>query len=106
MLEDLGYHTLQASSPAEAIRIAEKNPGLIQLLLTDVVMPEMNGKELSEKIKKYCPGINCLFMSGYTNEIIAHQGVLEEGVFFIEKPFSMYEMAAKVRQALTGDHLN
>ena len=70
------------------------------LLITDVVMPEMNGRDLAERLQSRYPGMKCLFMSGYTADVIAHQGVLDEGVNFIQKPFSMKDLAAKVREAL------
>jgi FixJ family two-component response regulator len=68
--------------------------------MTDVVMPEMNGRDLAEQITTLNPDIPLLFMSGYTANVIAHQGVLDDGVAFIQKPFSMAEMTAKVRELL------
>ncbi len=100
MLEKLGYTVLAASSPAEAVRVAEAPPGAIHLLMTDVVMPEANGRELAENLLSIHPGIKCLFMSGYTADVIAHRGMLDEGVHFVQKPFSKAELAAKVREAL------
>jgi two-component system, cell cycle sensor histidine kinase and response regulator CckA len=103
ILEDLGYTALLANSPKQALRLAGKSAGEIDLLLTDVVLPEMNGKELSHLVAEVCPGIRTLFMSGYTADVIAHRGVLEEGVDFIQKPFSRENMAIKIRQALGND---
>jgi len=100
MLQMLGYSVLTASTPEEAIRLARKHTGPVHLLMTDVVMPEMNGRDLSEKITAIHPGIRLLFMSGYTADIIAHQGVLDDGVAFIQKPFSMADMAVKLREVL------
>ena len=100
MLGNLGYQVLTATLPDEAIRLAEKHAGTIDLLLTDVVMPEMNGRDLSKRLTTLIPNLKCLFMSGYTANVIAHQGVLDEGVHFIQKPFSMKELATKVREAL------
>lgn len=100
MLEDLGYRVLSAGTPTEAIRLAEANPGEIDLLMTDVVMPEMNGRELERRIRLVNPDIRCLFMSGYTSDVISHHGVLEEGVSFIQKPFAMKNLAVKVSEAL------
>ena len=100
MLERLGYSVLAAGTPGEAMRLAGAYSGQIHLLATDVIMPEMNGRELSARLLESRPGIKCLFMSGYTANIIANQGVLEEGVSFIQKPFSKNELAAKVREAL------
>ena len=75
------------------------------LLLTDVVMPEMNSKELSEILLKANPELKLLFMSGYTDEAIAHHGVLEEGVNFIQKPFSQKDIATKLREALAQNNV-
>ena len=76
------------------------HPGDIHLLVTDVVMPEMNGRDLARKILSLYPGIKRLFMSGYTADVIVHQGVLDEGVHFISKPFSVKGLADKVRETL------
>jgi two-component system, cell cycle sensor histidine kinase and response regulator CckA len=100
MLEQQGYQVLAAATPGEAIRLAEEHPGAIHLLITDVVMPEMNGRDLAKKILSCYPGIRRLFMSGYTADMIAHQGVLDEGVWFIQKPFSRKDLLAKVREVL------
>ncbi len=99
-LERLGYTVLAASTPREAIRIVSEFSGQIHLLATDVIMPEMNGHELAEQLVESRPEMKHLFMSGYTANIIASQGVLKEGVTFIQKPFSKNELAAKVREAL------
>jgi two-component system cell cycle sensor histidine kinase/response regulator CckA len=100
MLERLGYTVLAASTPSEAIRLAGEHVDVIRLVLTDVVMPEMNGKELAEKLRSIHPSLKCLYMSGYTAEVIAHHGVLDKGVSMIQKPFSLGDLAAKVRDAL------
>jgi two-component system, cell cycle sensor histidine kinase and response regulator CckA len=100
MLERFGYTVLAAVSPKEAIRKAKEHQGAIHLLITDVVMPGMNGRDLAQNIMNLYPDMRCLFMSGYTADIIAHQGVLNEGVHFIQKPFSMSKLADKVREAL------
>jgi two-component system cell cycle sensor histidine kinase/response regulator CckA len=100
MLKSLDYSVIAASTPGEAINLAEKNPDEIDLLITDVVMPEMNGKELSEKLQTVCSGLKTLYMSGYTADVIAQRGVLDEGVFFIPKPLSKKELAVKVRELL------
>jgi two-component system cell cycle sensor histidine kinase/response regulator CckA len=100
MLERLGYTVLSAGTPAEALRQAKVHAGEIQLLVTDVIMPEMNGRELAKLIRDITPGLKCLFTSGYTANLIAHNGVLEEGVNFLQKPFSINDLASKVRQAL------
>jgi len=101
MLENLGYGVLTANSPGEAARLAEEYSGDIHLLLTDVVMPEMNGRDLADQLSGFYPAIKVLFMSGYTTNVIAHHGILEEGVHFIQKPFSIKDLAAKVHEALT-----
>ena len=98
-----GYSVLAASSPGEAIRLAEEFAGVISLLVTDVVMPEMNGRDLAGTFSSLYPQAKCLFMSGYTADVIAHQGVLEKGVFFIQKPFSAKGIAAIVRNVLDSD---
>jgi two-component system, cell cycle sensor histidine kinase and response regulator CckA len=100
MLERLGYAVVTAGSPGEAMRIAEGHPGPLHLLLTDIVMPEMNGRELADRLSGFHPGLRRLYMSGYTSNVIAHHGVLEEGVNFINKPFSMKELADKIREVL------
>ena len=100
MLEKLGYRALKASTPGEAIRIAKEHAGEIHLLITDVVMPEMNGRDLARVLLSLYPNLKRLFMSGYTANVIAHQGVLDEGVNFIQKPFTRELLGIKVRKAL------
>ena len=82
------------------IRLAGENGGEIRLLLTDMIMPKMNGRDLAQEITTLCPKIKCLFMSGYTTDVIAHHGILDEGTHFIQKPFSIRDMATKVRKVL------
>ena len=96
----LGYHVLAARGADQALRLAGEYTGKIDLLLTDVVMPNMNGKELSERIIAIRPDLKCLYMSGYTADVIAHQGILDEGLQFISKPFSLKDLAAKLREAI------
>ncbi|PKN61329.1 MAG: hypothetical protein CVU57_29945 [Deltaproteobacteria bacterium HGW-Deltaproteobacteria-15] len=100
ILNRLGYTVLSARTPSHALRLAGEHTGDIQLLITDVVMPEMNGKELADRIVSIKPGLKCLYMSGYTANVIAHHGFLDEGVHFINKPFSLRDLAAKVREVL------
>ena len=100
MLERLGYTVLKAHTPVEAIRLAEEHIGQISLLVTDVVMPGMNGRDLAKILLSRYPKLKRLFMSGYTANVIAHHGVLDEGVYFIQKPFSIQSLAIKVREAL------
>lgn len=102
MLESYGYRILTASTPGEARHVANEHTGEIHLLITDVVMPEMNGQDLLNAINQIYPEIPGLFMSGYSGDVIAHHGVLDEGVNFIQKPFSKHALAAKVRQVLNG----
>jgi PAS domain S-box-containing protein len=102
ILKRLGYTVLAAGSPDKAIRLARDHVGVIALLLTDVVMPGMNGRDLAQKLVYLYPHLKRLFMSGYTADIIAQSGVLDEGVHFIQKPFSLTGLAAKVREALDG----
>jgi PAS domain S-box-containing protein len=100
MLERKGYSVLPAATPADALGIANASGGKIDLLMTDVVMPEMNGRDLAEKVTKIFPDIKLLFMSGYAADVITHQGVLEEGVAFMQKPFATNELAKKIREVL------
>ena len=100
ILSRCNYNVLLAKSPSEALKVAQAYSGKISLLITDVVMPEMNGRELADQLKLFCPGIKCLFMSGYTANVIAHRGVLDEGVAFIQKPFSTKGLASKVMEVL------
>jgi PAS domain S-box-containing protein len=103
MLESMGYAIIAAATPGEAIRLAREHTGRIDLLMTDVVMPEMNGRELAVNLMSIYPDIRRLFMSGYTANVIAHQGVLDQGVHFIQKPFSMQVLSAKIREALNRE---
>lgn len=100
MLERLGYIVLAASTPGEACRLAREFAGEIHLLMTDVVMPEMNGRDLAKNLLTLYPNLNRLFMSGYTANVITHHGVLDEGVHFIQKPFSKNALATKIREAI------
>jgi PAS domain S-box-containing protein len=103
MLKRQGYTVLAADLPGEAIRMAGRHPGQIHLVMTDVVMPEMDGKNLARNLLTLYPNLKRLFMSGYTANAIAHQGVLDPGIHFIQKPFSMKTLAAKVREALDSE---
>ncbi|MDZ7724464.1 MAG: PAS domain S-box protein [candidate division KSB1 bacterium] len=100
MLKSLGYRVQTASSPAEALNWAQTQQPAIDLLITDVVMPEMNGRELAEQFRTLYPDLNVLFMSGYTEDAIEHRGVLEEHVFLMQKPFNKETLAVKVRKAM------
>lgn len=100
MLESLGYLVLSASTPGAALEMAETHNGEIDLLITDVIMPEMNGRELARQVHLLRPEIKILFMSGYTSNVIVHRGVLDKGVRFIQKPFSTTDLAVEVSEAL------
>ncbi|WCJ59785.1 PAS domain S-box protein [Fontisphaera persica] len=100
LLERRGYRVLAARGPGEALALAEGHEGRVDLLVTDVVMPGMNGRELRDRLRGRWPGLKCLFMSGYTANVIAHHGVLEEGVEFMLKPFTAQDFCQRVRQLL------
>ncbi|MBP2675197.1 MAG: sensor hybrid histidine kinase [Deltaproteobacteria bacterium] len=100
ILENLGYRVLPAGSPEAACLLAERHEGEIHLLLTDVIMPGMNGQDLRRRIERQRPGIRTLFMSGYTENAIVHRGILEKGVSFLPKPFTVSLLAEKVRSVL------
>jgi CheY-like chemotaxis protein len=102
VLKMYGYKILEANDPLEAIKISQNHPGEIDVLLTDVVMPHLNGKRLSELLLPDRPNLRVLFMSGYTDDAIVRQGVLNASVNFIPKPFMPATLAAKVREVL--DH--
>ena len=103
ILEKQGYTVLEAENGAEALTILDAHDGTVHLLLTDVVMPGMNGSVLFSKAAEKCPGLKVLYMSGYTENMIAHLGVLDEGIPFIRKPFSSQALAAKIRHALDNE---
>ena len=96
------YTVLCAANAREAQDIAQGHEGHIDLLLTDVVMPDQNGRELYEAMTANQAGLKVLYMSGYTDNAIVHHGVLEEKTPFLQKPFEREDLAAKVRQALEG----
>jgi PAS domain S-box-containing protein len=95
-----GYAVLPANSPAQALALGREYSSQVDLLLTDVVMPEMNGRDLAAQLHEISPQLRCLYMSGYTADVIACHGVLEKALDFIQKPFSPEELAAKVRAIL------
>jgi CheY-like chemotaxis protein len=100
ILEQSGYRVLEASVGTEAVRLCQEYQQPIDLLLTDVIMPESSGREVAERLRKLRPNIKVLFTSGYTDEAIVHHGVLDQGVEFIQKPFSPGALARKVREVL------
>jgi CheY-like chemotaxis protein len=100
ILERAGYTVLEATTGADALRLSEEAEPTIDLLLTDMVMPDMNGRELAARFYERHPGAATIFMSGYTEDFVLRQGGLDPGVFFIEKPFTPQALSAKVREAL------
>ena len=100
MLNNLGYKVLDASAAGEAIRLAKEYPGRIHLLITDLIMPNMNGRDLAKSLLASYPNLRVVFMSGYTSDVIAHQGILDPGVHFIQKPISQKQLSVMVRKAL------
>ena len=103
MLKESGYTVLSAITTDRAQSIAKEHPGPIDLLVSDMIMPEMNGRELSAKLQPLRPEMKVLFLSGYTSEIISNHGVIDEGIHFLQKPFSFEELTSKVREVL-DDH--
>ena len=102
VLQRQGYAVLTAATPREALRIGQQHAGELDLLVTDVVMPEMNGRDLATDLLALCPDLECLFMSGYPADVIARHGVLEGARNFIQKPFTISELGNKVREVLGG----
>ena len=106
ILQRLGYTVLAANTPMAALELATEYAGEIHLLITDVVMPEMNGRELVQRLSALRPAVHCLYMSGYTANVIAHHGVLDPGIHFIQKPFSIDDLARSVRETLRDEKKN
>jgi CheY-like chemotaxis protein len=100
ILEIFGYKVLEAIDPENAIRISQSHQGPIHLLLTDVMMPKMDGPSLYSHLSGSRPDMKALFMSGYTENAIFHHGVLRPGVHFLQKPFSAESIGRKVREVL------
>jgi CheY-like chemotaxis protein len=100
LLKNNGYTVLVAENGAEAIELAEHEDRPIHLLLTDVVMPGMSGREVANYLTAKRPDMRVIYMSGYTNDVIAHHGVLDSGISFIEKPFSQETLMRKLREVL------
>jgi CheY-like chemotaxis protein len=99
-LESAGYRIIEARSGSEALEAVRQHAGTIHLVVTDVVMPEMSGRELAERIVKTYPAVKILYMSGYTDDAVMRHGIVESGVFFLQKPFSPLALARKVREVL------
>ena len=104
-LEDLGYTVLQAANAAEALSLLEGQPD-IGLIFTDVVMPDMNGRQLADLVKAQRPDVKVLFTTGYTRNAVVHNGLLDPGVAFLAKPFSVDQLALKIRAVLDGGGIN
>ncbi|MGD9971535.1 MAG: PAS domain S-box protein [Desulfatirhabdiaceae bacterium] len=102
VLERFGYTVLATHNPNEALKLVKNHQGPVHLLITDVIMPEMNGQELRNRLHDIQPEIQTLFMSGYTANVIAHHGVLDQGINFLQKPFSVKTLVEKVREVLDG----
>ncbi|MHB1055977.1 MAG: PAS domain S-box protein [Thermoleophilia bacterium] len=100
VLEESGYTVLAAATPGEAIDLVTGHAGLVHLLITDVIMPGMNGKDLRDQVKARLPDIKVLFMSGYTADVISQRGVLDEDIDFLQKPFSISSLKEMVREVL------
>ena len=100
ILKRYGFTVMEAGETKKAIDIAKNKETTIDLLLTDVVMPKMNGRELFNNISKWQPAMEVLYMSGYTDDIISHHGILQEGVHFIQKPFTVQGLIQKIQQVM------
>jgi len=100
MLHRLGYKIHEASNGADAVRIFAQHQNTIDLLLTDVIMPQMSGRDLAERLKALQPLLKVLYISGYTDDMLAHHGVLESNVYLLQKPFAPDELAKKLREVL------
>jgi YesN/AraC family two-component response regulator len=96
----MGYKVLASISVHEALKLIKSRHGAIDLLITDVIMPEMNGRDFTTQVNSLYPDIKTLFMSGYTSDVIVRHGILEKGVHYIQKPFSITDLGIKVRKAL------
>ncbi len=103
ILERHGYSVLASRDPQEALEMVQSYDSPVDLLITDVVMPNMNGRDLEEKVKRLNPGIKVVFMSGYTSDVIDSCGVIEQNVHFLQKPFSVSSLVMKVREALGAE---
>ncbi len=102
MLQHLGYNVVCAGSPEDAIKLAQTMAGKINVLVTDVVMPKMNGRQLAEEITRFNPDMATLYISGYTADVIAQHGAIEEGTHFLQKPFNLTNLSEKMREVLNA----
>lgn len=101
-LSAIGYTPLVASSPEEAIDLCSRSDSEIRLVLTDVIMPRVNGAQIQERLKVLRPDLKVLYMSGYTANVISNHGVLKHGINFIQKPFTLEQLAQKLDEILTA----
>ena len=102
ILQRLGYTVLSAATPHEALQLSGHHGGEIILLITDVIMPQMNGRDLAQRLQAERPGLRCLYMSGYTANVVVHRGVVDAGTHFLQKPFTLQQLAAKVHETLAS----
>ncbi|MBV9488528.1 MAG: response regulator, partial [Verrucomicrobia bacterium] len=100
LLESLGYQVLEAASAAEALDLVEAGPEKVELLMTDVIMPGQNGRELADALRSRDPNLKVLFQSGYTGDAMSRYGIVESEMVFLQKPFTLEALAQKVREAL------
>jgi two-component system, cell cycle sensor histidine kinase and response regulator CckA len=101
-LKRFGYDVLAAEGGEEALQLARRHRGAINLLLTDIMMPGLNGVEVASAVTRVRPGIHVFFMSGYADQDLVRQGLLEPGTHFLQKPFTPQELAARIREILDG----
>jgi CheY-like chemotaxis protein len=102
-LKSKGYSVMEAPDGIQGMQVAESFEGKIDILITDVAMPGMSGHELAKRVAASRPGIKILFLSGYTEDAIIHEGVLDPGTAFLQKPFTLQALARKVRAVLHGE---
>jgi DNA-binding response OmpR family regulator len=103
LLTRAGYRVLQGATPNEALAVAGAHPGPVHLVLTDVIMPHMSGRQMAETLRATRPEAHVLFMSGYTDDAISHHGILDPGMHFLEKPFTSLALLRKVRDVLEAE---
>ncbi len=104
ILLDYGYNILESHNPRTALQVCDLFEGKIHLMVTDIVMPGMSGRELAEKATSRYPKMKILYISGYTDDVIVHHGILDSGIAFLPKPFTPYSLASKVREVLDSPH--